>query len=166
MFQINDNLVISIFTTFEKQSMINRLSNHINHNCSAAKISTVMSSTGYPPKVMTSFMNSPLFQERKNTLGGVTKTWPAAILTLEQNPPERMFKMYIKNSRERILLWSQNCCLPSFRYTALFLLVNCFLPASPNFGQAKHSQKHCQRHYGPRCWLLWPVLFGLVGVVW
>ena len=36
---------ISIFTTFEKQSMINRLSNPINRNRSAAKISKVMSST-------------------------------------------------------------------------------------------------------------------------
>ena len=35
--------------------------------------------------------------------------------------------------------------------------------------------KHCQRHYGPRRWLLWPVIlfrwvwlgrFGLVGLVW
>ena len=21
-----------------------------------------------------------------------------------------------------------------------------------------HVNKHCQRHYGPRCWLLWPVI--------
>ena len=40
-----ENYHISIFTTtFEKQSMINRLSNFINRNCSAAKISKVMSS--------------------------------------------------------------------------------------------------------------------------
>ena len=38
---------ISIFTTFEKQSMINRLSNPINRNRSAAKISKVMSSNNY-----------------------------------------------------------------------------------------------------------------------
>ena len=25
--------------------------------------------------------------------------------------------------------------------------------------------KHCQRHYWPRGWLLWPVIFGLVGLV-
>ena len=36
---------MSIFTTFAKQSMINRLSNPINRNRSAAKISKVMSST-------------------------------------------------------------------------------------------------------------------------
>ena len=35
---------MSIFTTFAKQSMINRLSNAINRNRSAAKISKVMSS--------------------------------------------------------------------------------------------------------------------------
>ena len=40
-----ENCHISIFTTFAKQSMINRLSNAINRNRSAAKISQVMSST-------------------------------------------------------------------------------------------------------------------------
>ena len=40
-----ENCHISIFTTFAKQSMINRLSNAINRNRSAAKISKVMSST-------------------------------------------------------------------------------------------------------------------------
>ena len=39
-----ENCHISIFTTFAKQSMINRLSNAINRNRSAAKISKVMSS--------------------------------------------------------------------------------------------------------------------------
>ena len=28
-----------------------------------------------------------------------------------------------------------------------------------------YKLKHCQRHYGPRCWLLWPVILGLVGLV-
>ena len=40
-----ENCHISIFTTFGKQSMINRLSNAINRNRSAAKISKVMSSS-------------------------------------------------------------------------------------------------------------------------
>ena len=40
-----ENCHISIFTTFAKQSMINRLSNSINRNRSAAKISKVMSSS-------------------------------------------------------------------------------------------------------------------------
>ena len=40
-----ENCHISIFTTFAKQSMINPLSNAINRNCSAAKISKVMSSS-------------------------------------------------------------------------------------------------------------------------
>ena len=40
-----ENCHISIFTTFAKQSMINRLSNAINRNHSAAKISKVMSSS-------------------------------------------------------------------------------------------------------------------------
>ena len=39
-----ENYHISIFTTFEKQSIINWLSNSINRNRSAAKISKVMSS--------------------------------------------------------------------------------------------------------------------------
>ena len=39
---------INIFTTFAKQSMINPLSNPINRNRSAVKISKVMSSTIYP----------------------------------------------------------------------------------------------------------------------
>ena len=43
-----ENCHISIFTTFAKQSMINRLSNAINRNRSAAKISKVMSSSGNP----------------------------------------------------------------------------------------------------------------------
>ena len=43
-----ENCHISIFTTFAKQSMINRLSNAINRNRSAAKISKVMSSTTDP----------------------------------------------------------------------------------------------------------------------
>ena len=34
----------------------------------------------------------PYFKKKKNTLCGVTKNLPAAILTLEQNPPERMFE--------------------------------------------------------------------------
>ena len=41
------NYHISIITMFEKQSMINRLSNPINRNRSAAKISKVMSSSIY-----------------------------------------------------------------------------------------------------------------------
>ena len=40
-----ENNHISIFTAFAKQSMINRLSNPINRNCSAVKISKVMSSS-------------------------------------------------------------------------------------------------------------------------
>ena len=42
-----ENCHISIFTTFAKQSMINRLSNAINRNRSTAKISKVMSSNTY-----------------------------------------------------------------------------------------------------------------------
>ena len=43
-----ENCHISIFTTFAKQSMINRLSNAINRNRSAAKISKVVSSNQHP----------------------------------------------------------------------------------------------------------------------
>ena len=41
---------------------------------------------------------------------------------------------------ERISLYDQNCGQLIFRYTALFLLATRVLPASPNFGQAKHGQ--------------------------
>ena len=70
----------------------------------------------------------PYFKRETNSLGGVTKTWPAAILTLEQNP------------LRRIWFYDQNCSLPSFCNITLFLLATCVLPASPNFGQAKHGQ--------------------------
>ena len=46
---------ICIFTTFAKQSMINRLSNAINRNRSAAKISKVMSSS--PDLILTLCLN-------------------------------------------------------------------------------------------------------------
>ena len=46
----------------------------------------------------------PYFDREKNTLGGVMQNEPAAILVLEQNPPERMFEMNIKNPLRRILL--------------------------------------------------------------
>ena len=49
-----ENCHISIFTTFAKQSMINRLSNSINRNRSAAKISKVMSSNTNPLPFMRS----------------------------------------------------------------------------------------------------------------
>ena len=43
-----------------------------------------------PPEV------DPYFERKKIALGGVTKSLQAAILTLEQNPPERNFLTYIK----------------------------------------------------------------------
>ena len=43
-----ENNHMSIFTTFAKQSMINRLSNPINRNRSAVKFSKVMSSSHFP----------------------------------------------------------------------------------------------------------------------
>ena len=39
-----------------------------------------------------------------------------------------------------ISLYNQNCGRLIFCYTALFLLATRVLPASPNFGQAKHGQ--------------------------
>ena len=42
-----ENFHINKFSTFAKQSMINGLSNPINRNRSAAKISKVMSFSGY-----------------------------------------------------------------------------------------------------------------------
>ena len=44
-----ENCHISIFTTFAKQSMINRLLNTINRNRLAAKISQVLCSSDHPP---------------------------------------------------------------------------------------------------------------------
>ena len=54
-----ENCHISIFTTFAKQSMINRLSNSINRNRSAAKISKVMSSNlvYFQPVVSDAFLH-------------------------------------------------------------------------------------------------------------
>ena len=79
-------------------------------------------------------------REKKITFGGVPKTWQAAILTLERNPPERKFLYMLKISLRRISLYDQNCGLIIFRSTALFLLATHVLPASPNFRQAKHGQ--------------------------
>ena len=58
-----ENYHISIFTTFEKLSMINRLSNPINRNRSAAKISKVMSSSPYTPEIFDPYvlLNSSRF---------------------------------------------------------------------------------------------------------
>ena len=60
-----------------------------------------------PPEV------DPYFERKKIALGGVTKSLQAAILTLEQNPPERKFLTYIKIfSQEdfalRSKLWPNN----------------------------------------------------------
>ena len=43
-----------------------------------------------PPEV------DPYFERKKITLGGVAKSWGVTILTLEQNPPERIFLTFIK----------------------------------------------------------------------
>ena len=40
--------------------------------------------------------NQEMLAHLKIALGGVTKSLQAAILTLEQNPPERKFLTYIK----------------------------------------------------------------------
>ena len=73
-------------------------------------------------------------------IGDVTKNLET-ISMLEQNPPERKIEMYVKifsqeDFAQAIKLWPAN-----FRYTAPFLLGPRILPASPNFGQAKHGQK-------------------------
>ena len=66
--------------------------------------------------------------------------YTAAILTLEQNHPERMSSMYKKILSGAILLKSQICDCVIFCYTALFWLATRILPAFFNFGQAKHGQ--------------------------
>ena len=45
-----------------------------------------------------SLLKLTLILREKNTLGGVTKSWAVTILTLEQNPPERIFLMTLKKS--------------------------------------------------------------------
>ena len=73
-----ENYHISIFTTFEKQSMINRLSNPINRNRSAAKISKVMSSSIIPIKTrlreMLSFIITPTKSLLKEILSFILST--------------------------------------------------------------------------------------------
>ena len=64
-----ENRHISIFTTFAKQSMINRLLNAINRNRSAAKISKVMSSSNHP-LYLQNFIRWPAsFGVRSNSCG-------------------------------------------------------------------------------------------------
>ena len=49
-----------------------------------------------------------LISREKITLGSVAKSWAVTILTLEQNPPERIFLIYIKKfSREDFALKSK-----------------------------------------------------------
>ena len=38
----------------------------------------------------------PYFKSEKTTLGGVTKSWAVTILSLKQNPPERMFELELE----------------------------------------------------------------------
>ena len=52
----------------------------------------------------------------------------------------KSFLYMLKNSLRKILLYDKNCGRLIFRNTALFLLATRVLPASPNFGQAKHGQ--------------------------
>ena len=42
--------------------------------------------------------------------------------------------------------------------------LNCPNTTKSSFNQTNNGIKHCQRHYGPRCWLLWPII--LVWWVW
>ena len=77
--------------------------------------------------------------------------YPAAILTLEQNPPKRMFHIYIyKKSFQEDFALDQNCGRLILRCTTLFLLATCVLPAYPNFGQAKHGQKGSAATFRPK----------------
>ena len=59
-------------------------------------------------------------------------------------------KYIYKNTLTRILLLSQNCGLMAFSNTALFLLATRILPASTNFGQAKHGQKGPTATFHPK----------------
>ena len=59
-------------------------------------------------------------------------------------------KYIYKNTLTRILLLSQNCGLVAFSNTALFLLATRILPASTNFGQAKHGKKGPAATFRPK----------------
>ena len=59
-------------------------------------------------------------------------------LSLAIEPAVFWYIWNIADSMSR--LKSENCGRKVFRNTALFLLATHVLPASPNFGQAKHSQ--------------------------
>ena len=61
-----------------------------------------------------------------------------------------MFTIYIKNPPRRILLWDENCGRLILRCTTLFLMATHVLPASPNFGQAKHGQKGPSATFPPK----------------
>ena len=71
-----ENCHIIIFTTFAKQSMINRLSNAINRNRSAAKISKVMSSSKYPrgKSKLKNHFTSNEYMWRRNKFASVYET--------------------------------------------------------------------------------------------
>ena len=47
--------------------------------------------------------------------------------------------------------------------------LNCPNTTKSSFNQTNNGINHCQRHYGPRCWLLWPVIlvwFNMLGRLW
>ena len=82
----------------------------------------------------------PYFERRKITFCGVTKNLSATIFNFEPRDWITVF-WYIRNTADSLArLKSENCGRKVLGNTALFLLATRVLPASPNFGQAKHGQ--------------------------
>ena len=91
----------------------------------------------------------PSYGRPKLTLNSRGEKIPKTVLRKTLRPQFSYFSLeiesavfwYIRNIADSISrLKSENCGRKVFRNTALFLLATRVLPASPNFGQAKHSQ--------------------------
>ena len=91
----------------------------------------------------------PSYGRPKLTLILSQKKKPKTVLQKTLRPQFSYFSLeiesavfwYIRNIADSISrLKSENCGRKVFRNTALFLLATRVLPASPNFGQAKHGQ--------------------------
>merc|ERR1712062_57186 len=86
-----ENNHICIFTTFAKQSMINRLSNPINRNRSAAKISKVMSSNVYPAPTKV-LQNLIVIHKADRVYLNLKPTYHADLVLDNYNYPTRPFE--------------------------------------------------------------------------
>ena len=51
----------------------------------------------------------PYFERKKIALRGVTKSWAVTVLTPEQNPPGKMFEMYIVSRLGHMAVIYEKC---------------------------------------------------------